>query len=337
VGRILAEELSELGHHVRVLTETPSAGEMDSLFPIVRRPSARELWRSLEWCDVCLHNNISLRAAWPFLFLQRPWLVTHHTWICRPNGTLSWRDRLKLQVLSRTTSIAISEAMASTLPVTSTTLNDPYDDTIFDLQPEVVRDRELVFVGRLVSDKGADLAIEALAALPFVGRPPVLTIVGDGPERTALQCLAAARGVSDRVKFVGPLIGHELATVLNQHQILVVPSRWNEPFGLVALEGIACGCVVVGSAGGGLPQAIGPCGVTVPNNDASALTAALADLMARPARLNSFRERASVHLSPYRRQQVGRAYEALLARTVARPAPTDPLTLPEQISLRRTA
>ena len=43
--------------------------------------------------------------------------------------------------------------------------------------------------------------------------------------------------------------GAALAALLNQCRILVVPSLWAEPFGIVALEGIACGCVVVGSAG----------------------------------------------------------------------------------------
>jgi glycosyltransferase involved in cell wall biosynthesis len=46
------------------------------------------------------------------------------------------------------------------------------------------------------------------------------------------------------VDFVGTKTDHELVKLLNTHQIMVVPSLWNEPFGLVALEGVACGCVL---------------------------------------------------------------------------------------------
>jgi glycosyltransferase involved in cell wall biosynthesis len=57
--------------------------------------------------------------------------------------------------------------------------------------------------------------------------------------------------------------------------VLVIPSLWHEPFGVVALEGLASGCALVGSAGGGLPEAMGPTGRTFPNGDAGALAAAL--------------------------------------------------------------
>ena len=47
---------------------------------------------------------------------------------------------------------------------------------------------------------------------------------------------------------------------LNRHEIMVVPSRWNELFGVVALEGMACGCAMLVSDGGGLPDAVGYAG-----------------------------------------------------------------------------
>jgi glycosyltransferase involved in cell wall biosynthesis len=62
---------------------------------------------------------------------------------------------------------------------------------------------------------------------------------------------------------------------MNRHRILVVPSIWEEPFGIVALEGIASGCLAIGSEGGGLADAIGACGMTFPNGDSTALAALL--------------------------------------------------------------
>ena len=54
---------------------------------------------------------------------------------------------------------------------------------------------------------------------------------------------------------------------MNRHRVMVVPSIWEEPFGIVALEGLACGCEVVIARSGGLPEATGPFGVTFKRGD----------------------------------------------------------------------
>ena len=73
--------------------------------------------------------------------------------------------------------------------------------------------------------------------------------------------------------------GVELARFIARHRIMVVPSRWVETFGIVALEGIACGCVVVGTDRGGLPEAIGTCGITVPAANGKALAEGMKSLL----------------------------------------------------------
>jgi glycosyltransferase involved in cell wall biosynthesis len=88
----------------------------------------------------------------------------------------------------------------------------------------------------------------------------------------------------------------------------VVPSRWREPFGIVALEGIACGCVVVGSAEGGLAEAIGPCGLTFPNGDAQALANALSRLLENPAECDRLRQNAAAHLARFTPRHVAGLY-----------------------------
>jgi glycosyltransferase involved in cell wall biosynthesis len=135
-----------------------------------------------------------------------------------------------------------------------------------------------------------------------------LTIVGDGPERAALEKQRDDLQLQSRVEFVGQQRGQELAKLLRQHQILVVPSIWDEPFGIVALEGIACGCVVVGSAGGGLTEAIGPCGLTFPNGDAFALARAVAGLLSEPGKRSRLREQASSHLARFTPGHVAAIY-----------------------------
>jgi len=89
---------------------------------------------------------------------------------------------------------------------------------------------------------------------------------------------------------------------------MAVPSRWAEPFGIVALEGIACGCAVVGTALGGLPEAIGRCGVTVPNADAPAMARALRSLLENDSLRANYCSAAPAHLARHARSQVARSY-----------------------------
>ena len=125
-----------------------------------------------------------------------------------------------------------------------------------------------------------------------------------------------ARQLRLAVDFVGAKRGAELRALLNRHRILVVPSRWKEPFGIVALEGIACGCVVVGSRGGGLKDAIGPCGVTFRNGDALALADALTPLLRDAKNLAPFREAAPAHLRNHRATRVAATYIEVIERAV---------------------
>jgi glycosyltransferase involved in cell wall biosynthesis len=306
-SNLLAREFVALGHEVRVVTQTE--GKDDFPFSVIRRPGAFDLLRHVRWCDVFLQNNISLRTLWPLLFVRRPLFIVHQTWITNPDGSVGWQHRLKRFVLRYATSLAISRAIAEDLPGPSIQVGNPYDDELFNNFPAEPRTRELIFVGRLVSDKGANLLLEAIALLQA---KPRLTIAGDGPERANLEKQAADLGLQSRVAFAGSQTSGQLAKLLRQHQILVVPSRWREPFGIVALEGIACGCIVVGSAEGGLAEAIGPCGVTFPNGDAPALANALSRLLEDPAERDRLRRNAAAHLARFTPRHVASVYLAAM-------------------------
>jgi glycogen(starch) synthase len=311
----LAGELARRGCEVVVVTTTPARGAPDDFpFRVVRRPGPAELLRWVRWCDVFFQANVSLRGLWPLLLVRRPWVVSHHSWYRQPDGRTAWRDRLKRLALRwAAASISVSRAMAADLATPSVVILNPYRDGLFRLLPGVDRSRDLAFVGRLVSDKGVDVLLDALAYLAEEGLAPRLAILGEGPEEPALRAQAARLGLADRVDFLGTRTGEELVRLLNEHRILVVPSRYHEPFGIVALEGIACGCVVVGSAGGGLPEAIGPCGTTFPNGDARALTRVLAGLLRHPERHAEHTRHAADHLSAHAAARVTERYYDVLS------------------------
>jgi glycogen(starch) synthase len=305
-SELLAREFVKLGHEVRVVTQT--AGTKDFPFAVIRRPGAFELLRHFAWCDVFLQNNISLRTLWPLVFRRRPLFVVHQTWIKNARGEVGWQQRLKYFVLRFSKTVAISQAIADQLPTSSVVIGNPYDDEVFRDFQSGNRTKDLIYVGRLVSDKGVDLLIETLSILQPPGITSQLTIAGDGPDRAKLEKQVVDLGLAGSVEFVGSRTGQELAEILNRHRILVVPSRWPEPFGIVALEAIACGCVVIGSDQGGLPEAIGPCGVTFPNNDARALADRLTELINDSERRDQLRQNAGLHLARFTKGRVAEAY-----------------------------
>jgi glycogen synthase len=294
----VAQQFVARGHEVVVITTTPGGTQDDLAYPVLRNPGPALFLRWMRWCDVYHQPNVSLRGIWPLLLVRRPWVVSHHSWYRRVDGRVGWRDRIKRYLVRFTAgSIAISEAVAAELEAPSTVIGNTYRADLFRRLPGVERTLELAFVGRLVSDKGVDVLLDALALLKRAGATPGLSVIGEGPERAALEAQVGRLGLGAQVRFLGVRTGEELVRLLNAHRTLVAPSRYDEPFGIVALEAIACGCVVVGSQGGGLKDAIGPCGRTFPNGDARALAQVLGELLRDAAAAEGFRLAAAGHLA----------------------------------------
>jgi len=222
--------------------------------------------------------------------------VAHHTWIARMDGTLAAVDRLKLWAIRRAANVAVSKVIAAKLGVKARVIPNPYRDEVFRRTNMGTRDGDFMFLGRLVSDKGADLLLEALGMLKARA-----TIVGEGPERQALEAQARRLGID--VKFTGSRRGEELAAMLNNHRV-------------VALEAMACGCVPVVAAAGGLPEAVGDAGVTFEKGDARALAECLAGLLGDEARLEELRRRAPAHLERHRAAVVAGQYLEVIGKAL---------------------
>jgi glycosyltransferase involved in cell wall biosynthesis len=136
----------------------------------------------------------------------------------------------------------------------------------------------LVFAGRFDPRKGAETAIRSLPHLPEEAE---LALYGRGglSERNRLAAVASELGIAGRVRF-DEVTRDELATVYRDADAVVFPSEWEEPFGLIPLEAMACATPVAATATGGSGEFLfdGQNCVTFSPGQPAALAAALARL-----------------------------------------------------------
>ncbi|MFL5806791.1 MAG: glycosyltransferase family 4 protein [Roseiflexaceae bacterium] len=156
----------------------------------------------------------------------------------------------------------------------------------------------LLYVGRLVTFKGLDHLLDAVALLSVVRRPssvvegngrrtmdnrlpPRLLLAGDGPHRAGLERRARALGIADRVTFLGPIANTELPRYHAASDVFVVPSTDHETFCIAACEAMACARPVVAARTGGLPEVVrdGETGYLAPPADAHALAERIGALL----------------------------------------------------------
>lgn len=146
---------------------------------------------------------------------------------------------------------------------------------------------DLIYVGRLIDEKRVDLLIHAVAGL--IGRFPDLrcVIVGDGPERAALNALARELAVDGHIAFLGRVTDERVPSLMWASRVLVLPSA-REGYGITVVEGQACGLVPIVAAS---PMSAAPDLISdgvdglVFDPTAAGLVSVLADLLADGKRL----------------------------------------------------
>lgn len=138
---------------------------------------------------------------------------------------------------------------------------------------------QILFVGRLERVKGADILVDAVAELP-ASLPWRLIIVGKGSQQQALETAVRSAQLSDRVDFLGERPRAEVAALMRECAVVVVPSRY-ETFCCVAVEAALCGATIIGSDVGGVGEVLRDLGsgTLVPPGDTRALRSAIVSVL----------------------------------------------------------
>ena len=143
--------------------------------------------------------------------------------------------------------------------------------------------RNVLFVGRLAAVKGVPLLLEAFARARASHPDARLTLVGDGPERPALEARAAALDISSAVSFTGYLDQDEVAAALAEADMLVLPS-FAEGLPVVLMEALASRIPIIATQVAGVAELVrdGETGFLVPPGDVESLTDRLNQLLSDP-------------------------------------------------------
>ncbi len=175
----------------------------------------------------------------------------------------------------------------------------------------------LLFVGRIEPRKGVDVLLDAFARVRHAGHDVELVIVGDGAQRRRLE-RALAPDLRAAVTWHGRVGGDQLAQLYRSADVVVVPARGGESFGIVLLEAMAASAAVIASDLPGFREVTddGRAGVLVPAGDPDELAAAIVelhvDIRRRTELVRRGYERAVAHDWPAVAERVREHYERVL-------------------------
>lgn len=256
----LAVGLHQLGAFtVCVATATPASDVARSFpFPVIRTTDKGELRALFKQAHLILFVGLTFYEVMLATPMRRKVVLTHHH--DYQSAARKLISALKRGMLPFFTNVSVSGYLADKLPGRHAVVHNSFRPEVFFAGHEIREPQSFAFVGRLVSDKGCDVLVRAFAEALHRIPAAKLTVIGNGPERPKLEELAEHLQCLPSITFKGSLSSAEVAETLRRTECLVVPSVWNEPFGITALEGLACGCEVIVTKKGGLPEAVGSYG-----------------------------------------------------------------------------
>src|SRR6266849_8143754 len=324
-------------------------------FRVLRQPSLSQLLRMIRSSDVIHVAGPALTPLLLGLLTQKPVVIEHHGFqtIC-PTGQLliepssapcpghflagrhreclrcrsdnNWLASWKLWLLTFILRFLCSRVATNIMPTEwlSGLLHLPNALTIPHGIESMIRGSEsvrspgtplIIFQGRLVTTKGLPVLLEAASILCSDNQAFELTVIGDGPERSAIEELTKKLQLSSCVRFLGRIGAADLDSALAKASIVIVPSLGGEVFGLALAENMSLGLPVVASDVGCFAEVLGDAGLTFRVGDAKDLARQIARLLDDSALAFALGSRAQSRiLENYQRSQMIAAHAQLYRR-----------------------
>lgn len=245
-----------------------------------------------------VHLHLNGPSLWFHFFARRvhpaPVLVTLHTPFKQLALPIGLRDRVIAEadwltgvshaLIAELHALAPASATRSSVVWNALSMPDEAPLPLSFVPPT------LLLAGRLVPEKGFDVALRAASRLLPQFPHLRVTVVGDGTERSELERLAALLLPTGAVSFLGWVEPERMPSVINHATLVMVPSLWDEPFGLIALQAAQMARPVVATRVGGLAEIIvdGRTGYLVDRGDDAMMAAAAARLLEDSDRAKQF-------------------------------------------------
>ncbi|MBD1822701.1 glycosyltransferase family 4 protein [Cyanobacteria bacterium FACHB-DQ100] len=242
--------------------------------------------------DVCFAGNLDFLEVGTELIdalLNRKIPIAHYVMNANPGYVAELAPRRSAYRYITCSNWIIHSLTAQGYPIANAQAIYPGADVETFYRSELPkRDRLRIAYASLVAPyKGADVLIEALAILNASGIEFSATIAGGTfqPDFVeALKSFAVAEGLSDRIDFPGVLSRQQLRELYQTHNVLVFPSRFQEPFGISQIEAMAAGLTLITSGTGGAGEIVypGEDGLLFESENPLSLADALSSLAANP-------------------------------------------------------
>lgn len=303
-------------------TPAEGINDSDLPFRVVRQPTLMALVKLLRRADIIHLAGPVLVPIILALLLRKPIVIEHHGFqaVC-PNGQLLYNptktpcpghfmakryrecvrcnraqgqpESLKMWLLTFPRRWLCQRASANILPTDwlRTVLQLRRTVTIHhglaplnkcQSSPDAPTVPTFAFMGRLVSSKGTRVLLEAAHQLKEKGYVFQIKIIGEGPEREALEMLALGLQIKDRIHFLGYVSNEQSQQSLSDATALVVPSLAGEVFGLVVVENMLHGKALIVSDMGSLREVVGDTALVFEAGDVSALAYCMQRILERP-------------------------------------------------------
>ncbi len=304
---LLARYLEETGHQATIITQIQTSEEDAWPFRVIRRPKLRRLISEINQTDIVHLQGFVLVPFVVAKTLGRPVIWAHHGYDLTCPKQIGWKDggdasfRINqcIRCLQRDhdatmtlglvlllfvkrffkrfvdAHVAPSNYLLRREGLDGLVIPNPVDTGMYAPGPQNRPKNRILFVGRLIEEKGVGVLLEALEILNSNGGQYDLEIVGTGQKIAELQGLVQNRKMQNHVSFSRSVPEEKLVEKIQSATVVAAPTLNAEPFGIVGIEAMSCATPFIATNRGGFLEFAEGVATLVPPGDAVSLAQAI--------------------------------------------------------------